>query len=47
MEKMNKTKELFALASIIAVCIAVSVFAHPLPSTPFVVHGYVESKGGE
>lgn len=40
-KKMNKTKELFALASIIGVCIAVSVLAQPMPSTPFVIHGYV------
>ena len=41
MEKMNKTKRLFALVSILAVCIAVSVLAQPMPSTPFVIHGYV------
>ena len=44
---MNKTKKLLALVSIIGVCIVVSVLAQPTPSTPFVVHGYVESKGGE
>ena len=32
--------------SIIAVCIMVSVFAQPVPSTPFVIHGYVFYEDG-
>jgi len=42
MERMNKTKKLLALVGIIGLCAAISVLAQPpVPSTPFVIYGYI------